>query len=248
MREFWQGAAAPGAHPQDIEMMQQHPNLYVDWNLEEARANAVNLPGPSVLHVGLHPQPFIGNIENPLIFILHGNPGFSIQDYNDEFENPNHRAACVQNLQNANLGFFPLGEASDSTGAAAYWLNAFHHAMKALADRRNIPIDASRDIFRQNVGLIESCAYHSKGAPGLWTDDLPSSRVAREYVREVVFPRARCGDSFVFIWRRVGRDDYWGSGDAHPNIMVRATRAAQNPNIFLNERQAIVNFLDAHVN
>ena len=247
MREFWQGAAAPGAHPQDIAVMRQHPNLYIDWNLNEAQRNAVNLPQPNVLHVGLHPQPFIGNIADPLIFILHGNPGFSIQDYSDEFENPNHAAACIQNLQNAEFGFFPLGEASVGTGAADYWLNAFDDAITALADSRNISIDESRGIFRQNVGLIESCAYHSKGVPGLWTDDLPSSRLARQYVREVVFPRARRGDSFVFIWRRVGHDNYWGSGDTHPNIMVRAARAAQNPNIFLNERMAIVSFLDARV-
>lgn len=247
MREFWQGVVATGAHPQDIVLLQQRPNLYIDWNLNEAQHNAGNPPPPNVLHVGLHPQPFIGNIADPLIFILHGNPGFSIRDYSDEFENPTHAAACIQNLQNADLGFFPLGNASLGTGAADYWLNAFSGAITALANSRNISIDDSRDIIRRNVGLIESCAYHSNITPGRWTDDLPSSRLAREYVCEVVLPRAKRGDSLVFIWRRVGRDDYWRRGDTHPNIMVRASRAAQSRNLLRSEQAAIVNFLDAHV-
>ncbi|MDA8120035.1 MAG: hypothetical protein M0Z85_08340 [Gammaproteobacteria bacterium] len=247
MREFWNEAAAPGRHPQDVEMMDLHPDRFVHWNLDEANDNADNLPGSNVLHVGLHPQPFIGNITDPLIFVLHGNPGLSFRDYTDEFENHGHAAACVQNLQNAELGFFPLGEMSAGTGAAQYWLSAFDEAIAALAEAKDIGIDESRDIFRCNIGLIESCAYHSKRTPDRWTDTLPSSRLAREYVHDVVFPRGRHGDSLVFIWRRVGHDDYWGRGDAHPNIMVRAARMAQSGRIFRNERMAIVNFLAAHL-
>lgn len=247
MRGFWQGVNAPGPHPADGEVLQGHPDGYVDWGLEQAQANVGNPPAPGTLHVGLHPQPFIGNIEDPLIFILHGNPGFSFVDYDDEFGNEGHAAACLQNLQNADLGFFPLGTASAGTGAARYWHNAFRGAIHDLAEMRNITAEEAREIFRENVGLIESCAYHSKKTPGLWRDNLPSSGIAREYVQDVVFPRARLGESLVFVWRRVGNDDYWGRGDAHPNIMVRARRAAQNPNILANERGAIVGFLHERI-
>jgi len=79
MREVWQQAPAYGMHPQDLDWVQhdarRYAHRYVNWNPGEALAHAANLPEDNVLQVALHPQPFIGNIETPLVFILHGNPG-----------------------------------------------------------------------------------------------------------------------------------------------------------------------------
>jgi hypothetical protein len=233
-------------HPEDLEMVQRNPrrfaNRYVDWNLIEAVEHAATLPDRGVLHVGLHPQPFVGNIVTPLIYILHGNPGFAPHDYHDELANNEHAAACECNLRNADRGFFPLGEASAGTGAAKYWQNALAKAISDLAGLRDISISAARNLFQQYVCVIESCAYHSAGVPGTWVDTLPSSQVARRYAQDVAISRARRGDSLVFIWRRL---KYWAIGEGHGNIVVRHPNAAQNRHIFLPERTAIVNFIHA---
>jgi len=233
-------------HPEDLEMVQRHPrrfaNRYVDWNLIEAVAHAANLPGRGVLHVGLHPQPFVGNIATPLIYILHGNPGFALHDYHDEFTNNAHAAACECNLRNADGGFFPLAETSANTGAANYWQNAFAKAISDLARLRDTSIDAARNLFQQHVCVVESCAYHSSGVPGTWVDALPSSQAARRYAKDVAISRALRGDSLVFVWRRA---EHWAIGENHENIIVRHPISAQSRHIFLRERTAIVNFIHA---
>jgi len=246
MRDFWQAAPAYGMHPQDLAMVRAEPSKYahryVDWNQQEAAANT--LPGVQILHVGLHPQPFIGDTETALVFIVHGNPGFSPQDYQDEFANPAHAETCAANLRGAQGGFFPLGPASAGSGAANYWLRVFGKPINELARLRGIAPEDARQLIIRHVAVIESCAYHSGRTPGPWTDELPSSRAAVQHVRQVVLPRARRGESLVIVWRRGA--PYWGTGDRNPNIQVRSSHEAQCPTLLARERPLIVNFLNQH--
>jgi hypothetical protein len=218
----------------------------VNWNLRAAMQHAANLPSPITLHVGLHPQPFIGNVESALILILLGNPGFDFRDYYDEFVNKRHSSYCARNLRNDCLGFFPLHDMAPASGASYYWRRAFFKTIKAIGASRGINEPAARELLRKHVGLIESCAYHSGKTPGLWTDELPSSRTARLQAQRA-FTRARNGDSLVIVWRRVGKDDYWKPGRPHRNILCRNEKQAQNKHILASETKAIVKFLNQRI-
>jgi hypothetical protein len=250
MREYWQPADDHGMHPSDVEFLREHSprfeRFYKDWDLATALRHTASLPPSRVLHVGLHPQPFLGNIQTPLIQILHGNPGFSFHDYYDEFMNSQHAAACAQNLRNADLGFFPLDEMANTSGAQNYWLRAFKRTIADLSAARGIDPSAARQILKEHVGLIESCAYHSTNTPGEWTDLLPSSVKARERA-QLALNRARNGQSLVIVWRRVGANNYWQIEAPHPNIMIRTAQDARSSRILPSESAAIVQFLRTHL-
>ena len=72
--------------------------------------------------------------------------------------------------------------------------------MMALSDRLGITTIAATNEVVQRVTLIEAGAYHSKKFPGDWCEDLPSSRVARKFVHQVLVPKAQRGEALLFVW------------------------------------------------
>ena len=102
--------------------------------------------------------------------------------------------------------------------------------------------DAKRIVVQQ-VALIESGAYHSRGFPGNWSDELPSSKAAKAFVQETLIPKAQRGEALIFVWRRAKFWDIPEDGDRC--VMVRPPEKAQLKNLTAKERTRIVEFLAA---
>ncbi|MDQ3605891.1 MAG: hypothetical protein M3418_06875 [Gemmatimonadota bacterium] len=98
------------------------PQNCLRWSAEDAQRNAnafdVEKSLHTKLHVNLHAQPFVGNLEKSFVYILFGNPGFAVQDYQDELSNPLHAAACAANLRKSEQAFSLFPPGSIGTGVA----------------------------------------------------------------------------------------------------------------------------------
>ncbi|TKB26479.1 hypothetical protein FCL47_08680 [Desulfopila sp. IMCC35006] len=246
LHKFWSTAPVRGLHPDDIKFVDSDNCL--QWSLKEARQNASTFADEkslhTKLHINLHPQPFVGNLDESFVYILFGNPGFVIPDYQDELSNAVHAAACAMNLRKAGQGFYPLLPGSAGTGAANYWNSRFKNLLLALTHFLDISIAAARKLVIQRVPLLEAGAYHSMKSPGEWCDSLPSSRVTRSYVHQVLLPKARKGEVLIFVWRRA---TFWGIPTGIRGVISRPPKKAQLKNITALEREEITQFLAQRV-
>ena len=56
----------------------------------------------TLLHIGLLPEPYIGNLANAKVFVLTGNPSWGDHNYYSEYGVPAFRAAKIRNLRQEN--------------------------------------------------------------------------------------------------------------------------------------------------
>lgn len=182
---FWGRYGGRGFHPDDEPHL--HPRHVLEWTETDVRTDRARLertPGwQARFHRNLLPQPFVGNPEHARVFILHGNPGFDFSEYFHEKRNSAHVKAISGNLAGRSRDFYFLGSSSDGTGGERYWSSRLCGLINAIAERGRVSIGDSRSIVRRNLCVLEAQAYHSKRSPGGWAYRLPSSRIAREFVR-----------------------------------------------------------------
>ena len=246
LREFWSKSPVRGVHPEDRLGLELDKCLA--WAPEEAMrhqglfANEEHLH--DCIHTNLFPQPFIGNLDSSYVYILYGNPGFTVTDYIDEFRNPGHEAACSSNLCDGKQGFFPLLPQSSDTGVAKYWRSRLRKLIEELAEELKTTTACAVEIVRQRVSLIEAGAYHSRLFPGDWVDLLPSSCIARRYTREILLARAQRQEVLVFVWRRAR---FWDLPAGASGVLVRSPSTAQLSYVSQTERQKMVAFLAERV-
>lgn len=240
---FWSRYTSRGVHPADERFINASNSIRWRYPLSARRTRAFDdsksLHG--LLHLSLVPQPFLGNIATASIYILMANPGLSLDDYHDDFANAAHAAASEANLRQQGVGFYPLSAASDGTGAANYWRSSFGSLKKDIARELAISQEAANDLLVREMAVIEAGAYHSKSFPGDWIDRLPSSRVARRFVRHTVLERASRNDALVLVHRRAA---FWRISPG-PGVIHRAPKKAQLARFLGTERSVMVDFLKA---
>lgn len=240
--DFWSRSAVRGVHQDDNEHLRRDGIL--TWTKLEAREHAESFDSDThlhrKLHVNLFPQPFIGNILDSHVYILFGNPGFAPSDYEDELNNTGHQSACTANLQGKGHGFFPLKAASENTGVSNYWRPRLRNLARELSSSLGVSKKDAADIITNRVSLIEAGAYHSKSHPGHWADDLPSSKVARQFVHKVLAPKAQTGEIVLLVWRRAA---FWSLTQTNRNVMIRDPSNARHSYLLSQEQKFIVDHL-----
>lgn len=240
--DFWSRGNGRGGHPDDKTRLLGHETLA--WTIEEAHSHAASFEAEKALHKKLHinlfPLPFIGNIRSSYVYILYGNPGFATSDYNDDLQNSAHQAACEKNLRGSGQGFFPLRPPSENTGVSDYWKPRLGNIAVKLSESLGISKSEAEDIVIHRVSLIEAVAYHSRSRPGQWADSLPSSAVARQFVQDVLIPKARKEEIAILVWRRVA---YWGIPANTNNVLIRDSAHARHSYLLRTEQTFLVNHL-----
>lgn len=241
--EFWSTHATTGLHSADAKFIDLADHLV--WNSsDEALQNKALLGAPKnafhrKLHLGLFPQPFVGNIRDASVYILFGNPGLSVQDYVDELDTPKYRAQCIANLAGQLDHFAPLHGDALHTGAQKYWNSTFKRLIKETGDRLGIPAGEARAWVLSQVATIEAGAYHSPKFPGGVFENLPSTNAAQAFVNDHVLPRAVREECVVFVWRQARLWDI----NERPGIKVRDPRKAHWRYLLDEERNLMVNQL-----
>lgn len=138
------------------------------------------------------PMPYAGDLSKASIFILTLNPGHELADYYFEFEDDIYRQALVNNLKQENLDpkfpFFPLNPRFCKTGAYAYWFTKLRGIITRLIVRRKMTFDEAHSKLAREIAVIELVPYASvdSGPLGNLHDNLPSSRLAKEFVKRCV--------------------------------------------------------------
>ena len=159
------------------------------------------------IHFSLLPQPFNGDVLNAEVYILTLNPGFACSDYDANYRKPRFRQALLDNINQTQppevLPFIFLDPNFKSHGGYSYWHARLKNTIKAIANRRGMSCGSVQQLLGSKLATIELVPYHSKTADGLHKlpEMLPSARMAIDFVREYVQPKARSGRAIAIIAR-----------------------------------------------
>jgi hypothetical protein len=183
-------------------------------------------PGDKRLHLGLIPQPFIGNVLRASIYILLLNPGLTPDDYYGEYQVPAYRRALLANLKQRwrreTMPFIFLDPRYSWHAGFAWWHGKFARVIEKLAASRGVSFASARRILGNRLASIELIPYHSArfSNRGHLIERLRSVELARDFVRRVVVPRVEQGKAIAIVARQAsvwnlpslsGVIDYTGS-------------------------------------
>lgn len=160
------------------------------------------------LHLGLLPQPFLGDLRRASIYILLLNPGLGPPDYYGEHEVGEYRKALVANLRQefkrGSLPFLFLDPQYAWHGGFAWWHGKLAGVISCLAETWAVPFAEARARLARELASIELVPYHSPSFwdAGGWIRDLQSVALARAFVCDIVVPRVRRGEAIVIVTRQ----------------------------------------------
>jgi hypothetical protein len=236
--EFWCTSARRGFHPKDEPHIL--PEYVIDWTPKKALASREVFSADRSLHSKIHrnlfPHPFMGNIRSAKVFILFGNPGLKVEDYDDENNNEHYVRLCTETLAGSSSTVMCLDPGVQDTGGGHYWRKRFKRLAKDICQERGLTVENAYQLITQRVAVLEGVAYHSKISPGGWAWDLPSSKIIKEYVQQELLPRAANGEIRIFVWRGAA---FWNVVPRPPQVIVRSPKQAHLRNLFSAERSLI---------
>ena len=163
------------------------------------------------LHLSLIPQPFFGNIDSAPVVILSLNPGLKPIDYfGEQFVKP-YRRALVANLRlklrNSRFPHLFLNPAFSWHSGFTYWHGRFSPLIDAFSrDAGTCRIEAM-SFFSKSIATLELVPYHSAsfGLPKHVVSRLRSVKLAREFVQDILLPRARASETLIVVVRQSPR-------------------------------------------
>lgn len=185
-------------------------------------------PKDSRLHLGLLPQPFLGDLRRASIYILGLNPGLGPGDYYAEYEVPRFKRALLLNLKQKSsrhsVPFLFLDPQYAWHGGFGWWHAKLAKVISHLAEKTwGVPLAHARARLAGKLASIELVPYHSLNFASYWTRHLPSVALARNFVHDVVLAKVRRGDAIVVALRRAGD---WNL-PKHPGIVTYGRKQAR---------------------
>ena len=183
----------------------------VTFTLEQAEEVA-NIYGGEFndrrLHLGLHPLPFTGNLENASIYVLLANPSANIGSYKEQAEYRRQRQLEQESTED-HLSLLGKG----LNGYVRHDLGLGQTA-RVIAEHSEI---SDTDILA-NIAIIQLSPYWSRNFIA-GAHRLPSADLAVKFVEETVVPRVRDGKAILIVTRRV-KD--WDRNQGLPRDLVDA--------------------------
>ena len=187
--------------------------------------------GDRRLHLGLLPVPFIGDMEKAKVVLLLLNPGLDPADYFGELEVPDFRSRLVDNLrQDFNRREYPFLYLDPSIAwhsGYRYWHGKFQGIIAELAKRWGVTYAEGRLRFSKKVACVELFPYQSVrcSLPERIRRELPSAKLARDYVRDVLKPRSVVGEVLLIVMRQT---EEWNLSESEYVVIYKGaeTRAA----------------------
>lgn len=228
--DFWRRcelASAPFAHPEDLPILRQKDGRFID---AEPVSFDSFIAGPRFgdfddhrLHLSLLPVPYGGNLSRAEIVILLLNPGFSYTDYWAETNMPAFRQRRKDTLRQSFKGiefpFLGLDPQFCWHSGFEWWEKKLRAVITDIADKefKGRYFEALRD-FSQKVACVELIPYHSSSfrAHAL-TDQLPSAKMVRKFVRETLVPAANAGKRTLIVTRQA---EAWGLPSGTKNVVI----------------------------
>lgn len=225
----FEAADAPFVLPGDEALLKDEigPGFVVYRSLTEyASSPAFGIAHDRRLHLGLRPIPFAGPVEDARVYLLMLNPGLSPGDYFAEWHHPTYAAAAAQNLKGARPFLFLDPEFAWHPGFA-YWHGKLAAVVRALSTETGLGhAEVLRRVARK-ICLLQLLPYHSPafGVSRQVLQRLRSSQLAKDFVAELLVPRARGDEALIVVTRHAA---FWNvPSDCKPVVYAGpATRAA----------------------
>ncbi|MCC7188748.1 MAG: hypothetical protein IT312_08405 [Anaerolineales bacterium] len=189
------------------------------------------------LHLGLLPIPFAGNLEKASIFILMLNPGLSAGDYFAEQVVAEFRNAHIRSLRQENADdefpFIFLNPDFAWHPGFGYWQKKFHNIIDEIRKQSKVTYQQAMSILSKRLACLELMPYHSKtfGAGSL-LKKLPSVKIMRNYVQEVVIPKTRTDKAIIIATRQV---KMWQLPE-HKNIVMYEGGETRSAHLTISSR------------
>jgi hypothetical protein len=159
-------------------------------------------------HLGLLPVPFAGALRTARVVILLLNPGLLPIDHFAEATVPAFRARLLANLRqdfsDHDHPFLYLDPTFAWHPGFGWWHAKLRGVIGALASHWNMSFAQARHVVSQHLAMLELVPYHSERfrlSPRL-LGRLLSATLAREYVRDVLAPKAAMGRALLVIGRQ----------------------------------------------
>lgn len=213
MLESWRSWKPDGrrlslvADGQLLDQLRPRPTIHRNWAAATCAPDFC-APDDTRLHLGLIPQPLVGDVLGASIYILLLNPGLSPDDHYGEYEVPAYRRALLANLKQQwhreAVPFIFLDPQYSWHAGFAWWHGKFARVIERLAASRCISFASARRTLASRLASIELIPYHSArfSNRGHLIERLRSAELARDFVRQVVVPRVKQGKAIAIVARQ----------------------------------------------
>ena len=161
----------------------------------------------TAFHLGLLPQPFMGDLKNAEIYLLTLNPGYSPTDYFGEHCVPGFRKALLRNLRQdhtsqttPNLHLDPQYAWS---GGYVYWHTRLSGIISQFASEQKWSYAKARSKLGEKLAIIELIPYHSASFNRTsLLYKLKSAELAKEFVEKHVAKRVENEQAIILMHRK----------------------------------------------
>lgn len=189
------------------------------------------------LHLGLLPIPFAGNLEKASIFILMLNPGLSAGDYFAEQQVAEFRNAHIRSLRQENsddeFPFIFLNPDFAWHPGFGYWQKKFHNIVDETRKQFKVTYQEAMSLLSKRLACLELMPYHSKSfGTGSLLNKLSSVKVMRNYVQDVVIPKAKMDKAIIIAARQV---KMWQLPE-HKNIIMYEGGETRSAHLTISSR------------
>ena len=230
--KFWRQfvpSQAPFIHPKDHDVLSRSKCLPDgdEPTDHESYVGSIRFgePNDKRFHLSLLPVPYVGDVANADIVILLLNPGFHHSEYWAETAVPGFGDRLIRNLrQEFSAGespFFCLDPQFCWYSRFHWWEKKLRRVISTIAEQKfkGSYRDAMGDLSRR-LACIELVPYHSSSFGNhKLIADLPSARLAREFVSKHLLGSSGEPGKTVIVTRQVKGWSLHGSKDV-ANLVV----------------------------
>jgi hypothetical protein len=198
----------PYLFPKDsLELLKGNSNTFQKFD-EYIVSPEFGIPSDKSLHIGLFPQPYIGNLANATIFILMLNPGFSPSNYFIEQNSPEYKKAYIRNLRQENSNddypFIFLNPKFSWHPGFGYWQRKLQTIIEAHSKQSGTTYQESMRQISQKLVCLELFPYPSSGfGSNSLLNKLPSVVLMQKYVRDLVIPKVQEDEAIIIVTRSI---------------------------------------------
>jgi hypothetical protein len=195
-----------------------------------------NKRNSGLLHTGLLPIPYHGDLKQAKIFILMLNPGLGHHDYFAEENYQPYRAALIQNLRQRFNNKHPmpfLDPTFSRHGGGQYWISRLRPFIEKIVKKKKCTFAEAMGVVSRSLCCLELVPYHSTrfNIPKSVLTSLKSTRLIRDFVKNDLLPKAIQGRLCIIVARG---NTHWGLPSQSRNVAILSNSEARRANLSLN--------------
>ncbi len=175
----------------------------------------------TIIHTGLLPVPYLGDLKRAKIYILLNNPGLGDLDYIAEDRFPELRRSIIRSLRQELDPDYPmiyLNPAFSWHGGGQYWISRFKQYISLIMSKENVAFHEAMSVLSKQICCLEYLPYHSArfGLKESVLETLHSTRLVKKYTEKDLLPRAARGEIGIIVARGKSR---WGIENPSDNVV-----------------------------